>query len=350
MKRGRPEKYFALAGQIRQLIRERRLGQDDKLPSERELARILAASHLTVRKALEVLQEQGVIHKLPGRGSFVGRRRPERKQTPLVGILFPEREVFFFDILAELESKLHVSNLDPVVHLTYGCPEKETSILARFIELGVTGILAAPNPACAATYREIGVPVVFFDTWIPGLSVPHITTDDSRGAREAVEHLIALGHRRIAHIGAAGDATSEQRLAGYREAFRRHDMPVDAGWVKQKDYSREWGYYAARELFERATRPTAVFCGNDTIAAGVFQYLREHGLSCPDDLSIVGFGNTAVGRDLALSTVNQSCSAMANAIWTTFKALRQGRHPVSDTTIGTELIVRRTSAAPVHRG
>ncbi|MBN1674793.1 MAG: GntR family transcriptional regulator [Kiritimatiellae bacterium] len=343
MKRGKPERYLALAEQIRRMIRKRRLREADRLPSERQLAAQLGANHLTIRKALKVLEEQGLIHTVPSRGNFVGPKPVSYEDRPVVGILFPDADMFFFDILTQLETRLHAFGLHPVVHITNGAREKENEALDFLVRTGAAGVIAAPNEACGERYKRLDMPVVFFDAFIPGLAIPHVITDDYRGAQAAVEHLMSLGHSRIAHVGGT-DATSEIRARAYADTLRRHGLSVDEACVRRRDYSRQWGYYAAEALFVGTPRPTALFCGNDTLAAGALRYLKAQGIRCPEQVSVVGFGNMPVALDLDLTTVSQPCSAIADAVWTSLRSLIEKKEAVSATKIATELIVRKTTA------
>jgi len=344
MDRGKPKKYPALAEQICRLIAKGRLQQGASLPSEKRMASIFKANHLTIRKALKVLETRGLIYKIPSRGNFVGKRPSKHKRSNLIGVLFPDKELFFYDILSELEAKMHLFGFHPVVNITLGSQEKEKNALEFFDNINVDGIIAAPNRACVPIYQQIGIPTVFFDVFLETVLVPYVIVDDKGGAQRAVEHLLGLNHRRIAHIGGMGDETCQQRLQGYVSALERNRITVDKDYIKQRDYSRQWGYYAAQELFEKQKPPTAVFCGNDTIAAGTLRFLRSHSIDCPREVSVIGFGNIALAEDIDLSTVTQSSRRIANAVWENIRMLLEGDTPVMETKIATELVIRNTTA------
>jgi len=348
MTRGKPVRFRALAETIRGMIRERRLGRGAALPSERALARELGANHLTIRKALRMLEGEGVLHTVPSRGSFVGRPAAPHGKTGLLGFVFPDEEVFFYEILADLERKCEPKGLHPVVHVTHQSAEKEARVVDYFRQWPLAGVVAAPNLESAGCYRALSCPVVFFDTMIKDLQTPQVVTDDARGARRATEHLMELGHVHIAHIGGKGDPTSRLRLNGYLDALDAHGMPVNARLIKRRDYGREWGYYATGELFAAdKIWPTALFCGNDTLAAGALRRLRELGLSCPGEVSVIGFGNTGIASALDLTTVDQSRQAIVDAILHNLRLLMDGETPSPLTRIATELILRGSTARPL---
>jgi DNA-binding LacI/PurR family transcriptional regulator len=337
-------KYLDLAERVLALIADRRLKDGDALPPEKRLAALFGVNHLTVRKALKHLEQRGLTHALPSCGNYVGRRPRNRHRTHLIGVLFPDAESFFYDIATELESRMAHFGLAPVICLSHGSPERERRALEFFDSVGVCGIAAAPNAACADAYRRIEVPTVFFDSRIADVTVPYVITDDFEGARHGVEHLLSLGHRLIAHIGALGDETSQQRLAGFRTALKDAGVNVPSGLIRLKEYSRQWGYYAAEQILGNRPGPTAVFCGNDTIASGVLRYLRARGIACPADVSVLGFSNSQLSADLELSSVDQPREVIAKAVWKNLQACMRGETPGLETKILTSLVVRRSTS------
>ncbi|MCF6174870.1 MAG: GntR family transcriptional regulator [Victivallaceae bacterium] len=343
MKRGKPERYIALATEIRQLIKRKRLKRNDALPSERKMAELFACSHLTVRKSLHLLEQEKLIYKEPSRGNFVGTRPPKAGKSGLIGFIFPDDEIFYYKLFAQLEKSFSEAGLHPVVHLTHSIKEKEERILDFLNQVNAEVVVAVPNAQCQDKYRELDIPVIFFDLNIKELNIPAITSDDYRGAVSATEHLISLGHRHIAHIGGIYERTSELRLQGYRDTLKKYQIDLSDKLVKQQTPSREMGYYAAKELFECSTPPTALFCGNDTIAAGVIRYLNANKINCPIGCSIVGFGNTAIAEDLNLTSVSQNSPKIADALRNHLRFILNGETPPPETIIPTSLIIRESS-------
>ncbi|TWI69797.1 LacI family transcriptional regulator [Pseudoduganella lurida] len=122
------------------------------------------------------------------------------------------------------------------------------------------------------------------------VDLPVIIGANRAGARIAIEHLIGLGHTRIAFIGGTphtGQSADRQR--GYEDALRAAGIPVDPAWLKEGDFMHPSGYRAARELFALPQRPTAIFAANDDMAFGVLDAAGEHGIAVPADLSVIGF-------------------------------------------------------------
>ena len=207
-------------------------------------------------------------------------------------------------------------------------------------------MIAVPNRLCTECYRRLRIPVLFFDMRLPELAIPQIISDDYSGALTATERLILLGHTRIAHIGSEYDYTGEQRLNGFLEAFRKYALPCRKQLIRMRYPSREWGYHAIRELFELKHPPTAVFCANDTIAAGVVSFCSDRGIRIPEDLSVTGFGNTPTAEYLNLNSVSQNADKISSAICSNLDKLLNHAELPPLTVIPTSYIARKSVQAP----
>jgi len=140
-----------------------------------------------------------------------------------------------------------------------------------------------------------------------------VAMDEQEAARAIVEHLLQLGHRRIAHVlGIADHGASRWRLAGYRKALAAAGIAEDPALVVQGAFTFSSGVAAAHELFALEERPTAVFAANDDMATGVMWAAGEYGMKVPQDLSVCGFDDTPLARQLwpALTTVRQPSREM----------------------------------------
>lgn len=346
MKRGKPEKYIELAGKIRRLVKEQNLKNGDALPSERKLAELFVCNHLTVRKALRVLENEKLIHKVPSKGNFVGHRSAASPNKGILGFIFPDDEIFYYKIFSALESKFSELNMHPVVHLTHNIKEKEEKILDFLEDCGANALIAVPNMQCLESYRKLTVPLLFFDLYLKELPVPYVITDDYQGATSAVECLLSLGHRKIAYISGTYDPTSKLRGQGYLDTLAKSNISVPPEYIKCQEPTREWGYYAVRELFNSANPPTAIFCGNDTVAAGVFRYLTAQKIPVPGKCSIISFGNTPIAEDLNLASVSQNSARIIDALGSNLQIILKGDIAPRETLISTNLVLRGSTAPP----
>jgi DNA-binding LacI/PurR family transcriptional regulator len=347
MRRGKPEKYIGIAGAVRQLIKEEKLKNGQALPSERKLAELYKCTQVTVRKALRLLENEKLIHKVPSRGNFVGHRSTVSPRKGILGFIFPDDEIFYYKIFSALEQKFSDLNLHPIVHLTHNLKEKEDKILEFLENCGADALIAVPNTQCIESYRKLTVPLLFFDLYLKELPVPYVITDDYQGATSAAECLLSLGHRDIAYISGTYDLTSKVRKQGYVDTLRRNNIDIPPEYIKCQEPTREWGYYAARELFKSAKAPTAIFCANDTIAAGVFRYLTAEKIRVPADCSIISFGNTPIAEDLNLASISQNSQKIIDALSSNLQITLNGEIPPRETLISTSLVLRGSTAPPL---
>jgi len=199
--------------------------------------------------------------------------------------------------------------------------------------------------------RAKGIPFVVFDpiAELPD-DVPFVGATNWRGGRSAAQHLIGLGHRRIAMIVGPEDVMCcRARQAGYESAMKSAGLPVDPELTVVSPLTREDGCVAARGLLALREPPTAIFASNDLQALGVYQAAREAGLRIPRDLSVVGFDDLPVvaWADPPLTTVHQPLTEMAAAATELALALGRGENPPQiGVEIATTLIVRDSTAPP----
>ena len=122
-----------------------------------------------------------------------------------------------------------------------------------------------------------------------------LVTNDALGAREAAQHIVEMGHTRIAHLsGREGFRSAEERLRGFRDALAEHGLDLPEAMVFPGDYTFESGTRAGDAIARMAAPPTAIFCANDQMAAGVLQAVRRAGMHVPKDISVVGYDDFSI--------------------------------------------------------
>lgn len=181
-----------------------------------------------------------------------------------------------------------------------------------FLQFPVDGlVLMGTMPLTAGVHHAAGrVPTVVAasrDVGLPGVDV--IAGDDWAGAQLAVDHLVGLGHKRIAHIAGSNGRFADIRRESYVDAMNRHGL---ASWTEICDATEEGGYRAAVRLLGRPERPSAVFAVNDVACIGLLSAADELGLRVPTELSAVGFDNTHLAqiRHLWLTSVDVASYAV----------------------------------------
>lgn len=144
-----------------------------------------------------------------------------------------------------------------------------------------------------------------------------LTTDDSAAAEQAIDHLIANGHRRIGILGGNWSSSSQisyRRTEGCRRSFEKHGLDFDlARMGEQSRFSMEDAYAAAGRLMDRCPDLTAIFALSDVMAVGVIRALKDRGLRVPEDVSVMGYDGVSIGRFIVprLTTIRQDTAAMA---------------------------------------
>lgn len=182
-----------------------------------------------------------------------------------------------------------------------------------------------------------------------------VNGDNFRGAYEAVNYLIELGHSRIAHItGEAGQLSAIQREEGYRSAMKDAGLMGAKELVVQGDFHMEGGYQAARFLLTNQstkTAPTAIFIANDSMAIGAMQAIRDIGLRIPRDVSIIGFDDIEIAQYLrpSLTTVRMELVQMAElAVGELIGTIENGENKPKSHVLGVKLVCRESCAPPLE--
>jgi DNA-binding LacI/PurR family transcriptional regulator len=176
--------------------------------------------------------------------------------------------------------------------------------------------------------------------------------DNLGGVRQAVEHLISLGHRRIAHVAGHKDSPdSAARETAFRTVVKEHpEIELLEGFVQSADFTTPGGYQAAKRLLSLQRRPTAVFASNDEMAYGIAQALHDSGLEVPRDMSLVGFDDCDFSFAFSppLTTVRQPVVPMASSALRAVAALIHQKEPMPATVFPTELIIRSSTTKPTE--
>jgi LacI family transcriptional regulator len=175
--------------------------------------------------------------------------------------------------------------------------------------------------------------------------------DYSAGIREAVQHLVRLGHKKIAFIAGPDDLHSAKcRKTAFLKAAREFDLSVPASYIFTGDHTLEGGIAGMRSFLKRADVPTAILCSNDMTAIGVLHAAAEAKLRIPGDLSVIGFDDIHIARFTVppLTTIRMSCQELAHSA---FRALRSHledgfEHWPRGLDVTTRLTIRESTSAP----
>jgi DNA-binding LacI/PurR family transcriptional regulator len=229
-------------------------------------------------------------------------------------------------------------------------PHAEKRALENLLELRVDGVvLAGPRlyaEAVAAVARTVPIAVVGSDLRLPRVDV--VVDDDFRGAAMAVEHLAGLGHRDIALIDGGKGAGASERRDGFRAAMARAGLSAHLR-IEPGDFTESGGHEAAQRLLAGRRRPTAIFASNDQSAVGALNAINEAGLRVPDDVSLMGYDNTALAalRHISLTTIHQPRNQIGEmALKAVVRRIERPALPARRHVLAPKLVIRTTTAPP----
>jgi LacI family transcriptional regulator len=231
-------------------------------------------------------------------------------------------------------------------------PDRGPRWARHLVSMGRRALIAVTSvytPAYLDALTQAGLPLVVLDPLhLPHTDVNSVGSTNFAGGFAATQHLLVLGHQRIAYLGGPAVAAANQaRVHGYRAAMEERRVPVPPAYVRPGEFSYQTGVHGAAELLGLPQPPTAVFAANDEIALGVIETARTRGLRIPEDLSVVGFDDTLLARTASppLTTVRQPLREMGGVALRTALRLSAGEKLESHhIELATELVVRASTA------
>lgn len=243
---------------------------------------------------------------------------------------------------------------DLVVTTAHGTPVGTPDWVEHLAQRGSDGVVLVVSELLPAGHEELQrlqMPVVLVDPVGSGAqALPTVAATDWAGGRDAADHLLDLGHRRIGFItGPADQVCHRDRLDGYRSALRRAGVEYDPELVRYGDSLVSGGRRFTPELLALAEPPTAIISGSDEQAYGVYQAARAAGLRVPQDLSVIGFDDVELCQWVSpqLTTVRQPLAEMAReATRMVIELAREGALPARRVELATSVVVRESTAAP----
>jgi LacI family transcriptional regulator len=325
----------------------------------RDVARHAGVSVATVSKVLNnrygvaastYAHVQKVIAELGYEASLVAQSLRNHK-TNVIGILVFDLEPFSTELLKGAADAIRDTGFELVIYSAAGRTGDlegwERRYLSRLSGTLIDGAVLVTPTIVDVNY---GAPVVAVDPHTGTSQIPTIDADNLRGAHLATEHLIDLGHTRIAMITGRHDLLSSVlRERGYRQAMRKAQLDIDERLIQAGEYLPDPSRYAARTILSLPEPPTAIFAANDTSALATMAVATELGLRVPEDLSVVGFDNIPESalNVPALTTVEQPIRLMGQRAVEMLIELIEGR-PLERThlTLETRLVVRASTSAP----
>ncbi|MEO8275350.1 MAG: LacI family DNA-binding transcriptional regulator [Thermoanaerobaculia bacterium] len=337
-------------------------------PSIREVARFAKVSVATISRVLNgkgAIRESTRTHVLAaiaelGYVPHSAARSLSTRRTLSLGVVLPDLHgEFFSELIRGIDLAARRTGYHILVSGSHSKSAEANAVLAalhgRVDGLIVMSPVQQPADAKAAKAARPsippGVPVVMLNAADETSLHDSIRIDNRGGARALVEHLLYLGHRRIAMIsGPEGNLDAAERMLGYREALAARDVPFVEEWVLAGDFREESGFRAGQRILELESRPTAIFAANDAMAIGCFAAVRERGLEVPGDISIAGFDDVPMSRYLSpgLTSVRVAIAELgARAVERLLIAVDAvGERPRHHEVVAATLVPRGSTAPP----
>lgn len=335
--------YLQIADKVVGIIQSRRLQPHDPVPSEGELAKLFGVSRMTSKLALERLAEQGLVYRLPRRGTFLSGQMdgvpyngelPLESNAPSVGgklskqiaLIVPHISDYTSKIIASAEMEVRKHDYDLILKISKN-KEDEDSCLQRLVEGGIAGIILFPQgrKTCSDHVLRLKLqqfPIVIIDRIFREVQIDCVYHDHYQGSYQMTTYLIEKGYREIGYISNAIDniTSREERYLGYIQALLDHAIPVRDQYIHFKslpcDISRINESDPEQELFiHENPQMTALMCGDDHVAISTLYSALRMGISVPDKLSIAGFSDIHLSAltPIPLTTVRQDTGQLAQS-------------------------------------
>lgn len=279
--------------------------------------------------------------------------RLARRVTGRVAVVVPKIDVWFYAaMLASLEVELSAADLDVLVYQVDGREQRSRFFRDLPARRKVDAVILVALPLLSEEAHRLdllGVQVVVAGGRIRDL--PHVLVDDHAAAVTAVDHLLDLGHTRIAMIRTSdtdGTAWSSDilRRQGYHDAMAARSLPVPDEYLVTRPFGVRAGADAMATLLDLPSRPTAVFAFSDELALGAFRAALAQGLRVPDDVSIVGVDGNPMAELFGLATVNQFVEEQGRLAGRMTIAMLRGEATDEHLLVASELVVRRSTGPP----
>jgi DNA-binding LacI/PurR family transcriptional regulator len=315
----------------------------------RTINNVATVNQKMAQNVWDVIERLDYVPNTQARALVSGRSR-------LFGLIISEiTNPFFPELIQGFEDIAVEHGYEILVSSTNYDPKRMSHCIRRMLERKVEGVAIMTFGIEEPLLDQLAkrkVPLVFVDVGPdrPGISV--LKVDYQHGIRQAVQHLVELGHRRIAFIsGPVRLHSAQSRLVAFTKSMQECGIATEPEWIIQGDHTLEGGVAAMEKLLASEELPTAVVCSNDMTAIGVLHKLYRAGLRAPDDISVIGFDDIHLAQVTMppLTTIQMSRFALAKAAVTALRAqVEESQQPAGklEFDIPTELVMRESTSYP----
>jgi DNA-binding LacI/PurR family transcriptional regulator len=358
--------YQQILSEIRTRISSGEWSAGAQLPTEADLENDLQVSRVTIRQALSAAVEQGLVIRLPGKGTFVsGTPVVQAKSDKFIGYVVPHLSSSFnVQILLGVESVLKSVGFHLIFNTSEGDLFKENQALQRLDADGMTGYIVQPvfaeNEVRVLKHIvDQGNPVVLIDRSIPGINASSVMSDHFAGGRGVTRHLIDQGYRDIVYLAREPIQllSISERIHGYQVAMQEAGLsprspfvvggPVELGYLQDDDsptIEEKAVIESIAKFLSSSECPEAIVAMNDLIALLVFEAAKQANIRIPEDMGLVGFDNLDCAVTYGLTTVAQQSFELGCAAARLLLQYLQGnRSRAQQLRLPTNLIIRGSS-------
>lgn len=339
----------------------------EKLPSENEIVKQFAMSRQTIRQALGELEQEGWLYKEQGKGTFVAQQSTNHTRSShngmTIGLITTYISDYIFPtIVRGVEASVREEGARLILASTDNEKNKEKQSLESMLREQLTGLIIEPTKSAAGNPNfsyflaldSLQIPYVMLNERYSEVDAPCLRMDDELGGYLAAEHLLELGHTRIAGFFKTDDFQGIKRMKGFVRAFKERGLPLKSDHILR--YSTEQKDSLPLEILTELLsasledRPTALVCYNDELAVRLLDVIRQFELQIPTDLSMIGFddSNLAIATEVKLTTLTHPKTKMGHdAVSMLLNMVKHGTNmKIEDKVYEPELIVRESTCSP----
>lgn len=307
-------------------------------------------SEATKATIFQLAQELG--YALPSQ-TVPDNTTPAATATLTIGVLVQDiLNPFFWNVMQGIDQVLWQERANFLFECSYRQESRERDIFAFFCQQPVDGIIIGSviNPEyILAQLQHVIIPMTSLSQHFQEHNIDYVVNDNYSGAILAMEHLIALGHTRIAHIsGLPTQVSARERARGYHDALKNARIQIDKRLLRTSDDTTESGYYLTKDLLQTTENLTAIFAYNDLVALGAFRAIREARLQVPSDISLVGYDDIPHAEffGVPLTTIHQPMIEIGRkATEILLEKIRSGsEHQVQQIVLKPRLTVRSSTS------
>jgi len=301
-----------IVNEVKEKINLGSLKPNDKIKSENELCAEYGLSRQTVRHAISVLENEGLVRKVKGSGTYIAENAitDKKSRNTIVVITTYVDSYIFPQMIQYMESVLSKENFNVQICFTNNRISREKTILKSIIEKDdVAGVIAEatkshlPNPNIQyyETLCDNKIPVLFINSYYENTNIPHVTINDVQAGKIATEYLISKGHTEIGGIFKLDDGQGAKRYFGFLEAMSEADLKItgnDIIWFDTVDIENSNNIKMLYDkIMVRLSSRSALVFYNDETAIKLLELFKQNGIKVPDDISVIGIDDSVISPD-----------------------------------------------------